>query len=76
MFGLSSREILVITLSGFGFAAAFLLQDQFELKLTTVIIFVCAGGSPQFSTILPINMPDTVAAVSPNISSGAWERSR
>ncbi len=42
--GLSSREILVITLSGFGFAAAFLLQDQFELKLTTVIIFVCAGG--------------------------------
>jgi len=42
--GLSSREIMVITLSGFGFAAAFLLQDQFELKLTTVIIFVCAGG--------------------------------
>ncbi len=42
--GLSSREILVITLSGFGFAAAFLLQDQLELKLTTVIIFVCAGG--------------------------------
>jgi Zn-dependent protease len=44
MFGFSSREILVITLSGVGFAAAFLLQDQFELKLTTVIIFVCAGG--------------------------------
>jgi Zn-dependent protease len=42
--GLSSREILVITLSAFGFAAAFLLQDQLELKLTTVIIFVCAGG--------------------------------
>ncbi len=42
--GLSSREILVITLSTFGFAAAFLLQDQLELKLTTVIIFVCAGG--------------------------------
>jgi len=44
MFGLSSREILVITLSSIGFAAAFLLQDQFELNLTTVIIFVCAGG--------------------------------
>jgi Zn-dependent protease len=43
--GLSSREIVVITLSGLGFAAAFLLQDQFELKLTTVIIFVCAGGT-------------------------------
>jgi Zn-dependent protease len=42
--GLSSREILVITLSAFGFAAAFLLQDQLELKLTTVIIFICAGG--------------------------------
>ncbi len=42
--GLSSREILVITLSACGFAAAFLLQDQLELKLTTVIIFVCAGG--------------------------------
>jgi Zn-dependent protease len=44
IFGLSSRELLVITLSAFGFAAAFLLQDQLELKLTTVIIFVCAGG--------------------------------
>jgi Zn-dependent protease len=42
--GLSSREILVITLSACGFAAAFLLQDQLKLKLTTVIIFVCAGG--------------------------------
>jgi Zn-dependent protease len=44
LLGLSSHEILVITLSAFGFAAAFLLQDQLELKLTTVIIFVCAGG--------------------------------
>jgi Zn-dependent protease len=42
--GLSSREILVIILSACGFAAAFLLQDQFELRLTTVIIYVCAGG--------------------------------
>jgi len=42
--GLSSREILVITLSTFGFAAAFLLQERLELNLTTSIIFVCAGG--------------------------------
>ena len=42
--GLSSREILVIILSACGFAAAFLLQDQLELRLTTVIIYVCAGG--------------------------------
>ena len=42
--GLSSREILVIALSASGFAAAFLLQEQLELKLITVIIFICAGG--------------------------------
>jgi Zn-dependent protease len=42
--GLSSREILVIILSACGFAAAFLLQDQLELRLTTIIIYVCAGG--------------------------------
>ncbi|MFA5348320.1 MAG: PEGA domain-containing protein, partial [Methanoregula sp.] len=44
LFGLSSREILVIALSALGFAAAFLLQDQPGLELPTVIIFVCAGG--------------------------------
>jgi len=44
LLGLSSREILVIILSACGFAAAFLLQDQLELRLTTVIIYVCAGG--------------------------------
>jgi Zn-dependent protease len=40
----SSREILVIGISALGFAAAFILQDQLELNLTTVIIFVCVGG--------------------------------
>ena len=49
LLGLSLREILVIVLSTLGFAAAFLLQDRLELKLSTVIIFVCAGG---FATIL------------------------
>ena len=44
LLGLSLREILVIVLSALGFAAAFLLQDRLELKLATVIIFVCAGG--------------------------------
>ena len=44
LLGLSLREILVIAFSAFGFAAAFLLQDRLELKLTTVIIFVGAGG--------------------------------
>jgi len=42
--GFSSREILVIGISALGFAAAFILQGQLELKLATVIIFVCVGG--------------------------------
>jgi Zn-dependent protease len=42
--GLSSREILVIGISALGFAASFIIQDQLELNLTTVIIFVCVGG--------------------------------
>jgi Zn-dependent protease len=44
LLGISSREILVIGTSTLGFAAAFILQDHLELKLTTVIIFVCVGG--------------------------------
>ena len=44
LLGLSSREILVIGISALGFAAAFILQDHLELKLATVIIFVCVGG--------------------------------
>jgi Zn-dependent protease len=42
--GLSSREILVIGISALGFAAAFIIQDKLELKLVTVLIFVCVGG--------------------------------
>jgi Zn-dependent protease len=42
--GLSWREILVIGLSAPGFAVAFILQDRLELQLTTIIIYVCAGG--------------------------------
>ena len=44
LLGFSSREILVIGISALGFAAAFILQDHLELKLATVIIFVCVGG--------------------------------
>jgi Zn-dependent protease len=44
LLGLSSREILVITISALVFATAFILQDHLELKLATVIIFVCVGG--------------------------------
>jgi Zn-dependent protease len=44
LLGLSSREMLVIGISALGFAAAIILQDRLELNLTTVIIFVCAGG--------------------------------
>ena len=42
--GLSSREMLVIGLSALGFAVAILLQDRLALDLTTMIIFICAGG--------------------------------
>ena len=44
LLGLSSREMLVIGISALGFAAAFILQDRLRLDLTTIIIFVCAGG--------------------------------
>ena len=44
LLGLSSREILVIGISALGFAVAFILQDRLELQLTTLLIFVCAGG--------------------------------
>ncbi len=43
-FGFSSREMLVMVLSALGFAAAFLLQDQTGLALSTILIFVCTGG--------------------------------
>jgi Zn-dependent protease len=44
LLGLSSREILVIGISALGFAVAFILQDRLELQLTTLLIYVCAGG--------------------------------
>jgi Zn-dependent protease len=44
LFHLSPREILVIVLSTLGFAVAYILQDRLELKLVTLIIFVCVGG--------------------------------
>jgi Zn-dependent protease len=44
LLGLSPREMLVIGITALGFAAAFILQDRLELELTTLIIFVCAGG--------------------------------
>jgi Zn-dependent protease len=42
--GLSSREMLVIGISACIFAAAFIIQDQLDLNLVTVLIFVCVGG--------------------------------
>jgi Zn-dependent protease len=42
--GLSLREILVIAISAFGFAAAILLQDRLDLDLATVVVFLAAGG--------------------------------
>ena len=42
--GLSFREILVIGISAFIFAAAFILQNQLDLDLVPVLIFVCVGG--------------------------------
>jgi Zn-dependent protease len=42
--GLSSREMLVIGISAFIFAAAFILQNQLDLDLVPVLIFVCVGG--------------------------------
>lgn len=44
LFGISLREILVMIISALIFAAAFILQDHLQLKLTTVIIFVCVAG--------------------------------
>ena len=44
LLGISSREFLVIAISTLGFAAAFILQDHLAIVLTTVLIFVCAGG--------------------------------
>ncbi|NLD56588.1 MAG: hypothetical protein GX651_00445 [Methanomicrobiales archaeon] len=49
MLGLSPRELLVIGTSAVVFAAAFLIRDRFELKIATILIFVCVGG---VSTIL------------------------
>ena len=42
--GLSSREMLVIGISACIFAAAFILQNQLDLDLVPVLIFVCVGG--------------------------------
>jgi Zn-dependent protease len=42
--GLSSREMLVIVISAFIFAAAFIIQNQLDLDLVPVLIFVCVGG--------------------------------
>jgi Zn-dependent protease len=42
--GLSSREMLVIGISAFIFAVAFIIQDHLDLDLVTVLIFVCVGG--------------------------------
>ncbi|MDD1696471.1 MAG: PEGA domain-containing protein [Methanoregula sp.] len=42
--GLSSREILVIGISACIFAAAFILQNQLDLDLVPVVIFVFVGG--------------------------------
>jgi Zn-dependent protease len=48
--GISPREMLVIGISAAGFAAALMLQDRLDPELTTVIVFVGAGG---IATILP-----------------------
>jgi Zn-dependent protease len=44
IFGISAREMLVIGISTLGFAAAWILQDRLEVRLVTLIIFVCVGG--------------------------------
>ncbi|HSQ94176.1 MAG TPA: PEGA domain-containing protein, partial [Methanoregula sp.] len=50
LIGISPREMLVIGISAAGFAAALMLQDRLDPELTTVIVFVGAGG---IATILP-----------------------
>ena len=42
--GLSFYEWGVICISALGFAIAFILKDRFELKVITIIIFVCVAG--------------------------------
>jgi Zn-dependent protease len=50
LLGISPREMLVIGISAAGFAAALMLQDRLDPELTTIIVFVGAGG---IATILP-----------------------
>ena len=42
--GLSIYEWGVICISALGFAIAFILKDRLELKVITIIIFVCVAG--------------------------------
>jgi Zn-dependent protease len=44
LFGISAREMLVIGISTLGFAVAWILQDRLEVRLVTLLIFVCVGG--------------------------------
>jgi hypothetical protein len=44
LFCITSREILVIGASILGFAVAFLFQARLSIGVTTLVIFVCAGG--------------------------------
>jgi Zn-dependent protease len=47
IFGLSGREIMVTGITALGFAAAFILQDRLEIKIATLVIFLCTGAIAQ-----------------------------
>ena len=44
LFCITAREIVVICASILGFVVAFLLQARLSIEITTLVIFVCAGG--------------------------------
>jgi len=44
LYCITAKEILVIGASILGFVVAFLLQARLSIEVTTLIVFVCAGG--------------------------------